>query len=132
MVTCEIDPFLAEFSRPFFARSPHGNKIDVRLGAALETMKNFDTAAEGGFDMIFIDADKGGYAGYYEAALSTPGLLNDGGVIVIDNVLFKGQAYRPRQPVERDFASWNEGGAVLADFNKMVADDPRTEQASIP
>ena len=42
--------------------------------------------------MIFIDADKGGYAAYYEAALSTPGLLAEGGVIVVDNTLFKGQA----------------------------------------
>jgi len=132
MVTCEIDPFLAEFTRPFFARSPHGKKIDVRLGAALDTMKTFDTASEGGFDMIFIDADKGGYAAYYEAALSTPGLLNKGGVIVVDNTLFKGQAYRPRQPAERDFASWNDGGAVVADFNQMVANDPRTEQVMLP
>ena len=32
MVTCEIDPFLKEFSQPFFDRSPHGSKIEVRLG----------------------------------------------------------------------------------------------------
>ena len=79
VVTCEIDPFLKEFSRPFFDKSPHGHKVDVRVGPALATMKGVDVAAEGGFDMIFIDADKGGYAAYYEAALSTPGLLNDGG-----------------------------------------------------
>lgn len=41
--------------------------------------------------MIFIDADKGGYEAYYEACLSVPGLLAEGGVIVVDNVLFKGQ-----------------------------------------
>merc|ERR1719267_295017 len=37
MISCEIDPFLKEFSAPFFAQSEHGHKIDVRLGAALET-----------------------------------------------------------------------------------------------
>lgn len=42
MVTCEIDPFLAEFSRPFFDRSPHGSKIEVRLGSAIESMLKFD------------------------------------------------------------------------------------------
>ena len=83
VVTCEIDPFLKQFTRPFFDKSPHGHKVDVRVGPALATMKGVDVAAEGGFDMIFIDADKGGYAAYYEAALSTPGLLNDGGVIVV-------------------------------------------------
>merc|ERR1719324_2307936 len=38
MVTCEIDPFLAEFSRPFFDRSPHGSKVEVRIGSAIDTM----------------------------------------------------------------------------------------------
>ena len=128
VVTCEIDPFLKEFSRPFFDKSPHGHKVDVRVGPALATMKGVDVAAEGGFDMIFIDADKGGYAAYYEAALSTPGLLNDGGVIVVDNTLFKGQAYLPAQPAAQDYASWNAGGAAITDFNKLVADDPRVEQ----
>ena len=128
VVTCEIDPFLKEFSRPFFDKSPHGHKVDVRVGPALATMKGVDVAAEGGFDMIFIDADKGGYAAYYEAALSTPGLLNDGGVIVVDNTLFKGQAYMPPQPAAQDYASWNAGGAAITDFNKLVADDPRVEQ----
>ena len=80
MISCEIDPFLKEFSKPFFDKSPHGHKVDVRIGPALETMRAYDADAEGGgCDMIFIDADKGGYAGYYEAALSTPGLLADGG-----------------------------------------------------
>ena len=132
VVTCEIDPFLKEFSRPFFDKSPHGHKVDVRVGPALATMKGVDVAAEGGFDMIFIDADKGGYAAYYEAALSTPGLLNDGGVIVVDNTLFKGQAYLPAQPAAQDYASWNAGGAAITDFNKLVADDPRVEQVTLP
>ena len=87
--------------------------------------------AEEGFDMIFIDADKGGYEAYYEACLSVPGLLAEGGVIVVDNVLFKGQAYRPRQAAAKDYASWNEGGTALADFNAKVAADPRTEQVTL-
>merc|ERR1719163_1163264 len=95
-------------------------------------MLNFDRSAEEGFDMVFIDADKGGYEAYYELALTVPGLLKEGGVIVVDNVLFKGQAYRPRQQPEKDYASWNDGGTALADFNKMVADDPRTEQVMLP
>ena len=133
MVSCEIDPFLAEFSRPFFNRSPHGHKVEVRIGAALETMRSYDASAEGGgFDMIFIDADKGGYAAYYEAALTTPGLLADGGVIVVDNTLFKGQAWLPPQPASRDYLSWNDGGVAVAAFNEMVASDARVEQVVLP
>lgn len=133
MVSCEIDPFLATFSKPFFAKSPHGHKVDVRIGAALETMRNYDATAEGGgFDMIFIDADKGGYADYYEAALTTPGLLAEGGVIVVDNTLFKGQAWLPPQEAARDYLSWNAGGVAIAAFNEMVKDDDRVEQVILP
>merc|ERR1719454_2443815 len=133
MISCEIDPFLKEFSRPFFGRSPHGSKIDVRLGPALETMRSYDAVAEGGgVDMIFIDADKGGYAAYYEAALSTPGLLAEGGVIVVDNTLFKGQAYLPAQPQAKDQYNWNDGGRAIAAFNEMVRDDERVEQVLLP
>ena len=46
MVTCEIDPFLKEFSQPFFDRSPHGSKIEVRVGSAIDTMNSFDINAE--------------------------------------------------------------------------------------
>ena len=42
MVTCEIDPFLKEFTRPFFDASPHGSKIEVRIGSAIDTMRSFD------------------------------------------------------------------------------------------
>ena len=62
-------------------------------------MNSFDINKEEGFDMVFIDADKGGYEAYYEACLTVPGLLAEGGVIVVDNVLFKGQACRPRLPL---------------------------------
>jgi len=132
IVTCEIDPFLKEFSKTYFDKSPHGHKIDVRIGPAIETMKSIDVPTEGGFDMIFIDADKGGYKSYYEAALSIPGLLNEGGVIVVDNTLFKGQAYRPRQQESKDYAAWNAGGLAIREFNAFVASDPRVEQVLLP
>merc|ERR1719454_2714714 len=133
MVSCEIDPFLKEFAQPFFDRSPHGHKCEVRLGPALDTMRAYDAAAEGGgFDMIFIDADKGGYAAYYEAALTTPGLLAEGGVIVVDNTLFKGQAWLAPQPAANDQYAWNAGGQAIAAFNDLVRDDPRVEQVMMP
>src|SRR6478752_7556102 len=58
-------PERAEFARSYFDRSPWGERIDVRVGPALETV----TALDGPFDFVFIDADKDGYPDYYEAVV---------------------------------------------------------------
>ena len=66
LVTCDIDPEAAEVAREFYAKSPHGHKIDLRLGPALDTL---ETLNDWVFDVVFIDADKTGYAAYYEKAV---------------------------------------------------------------
>ena len=78
---CEIDPDRAAFAQRYFDRSPHGSKITLHVGPANETIERL----EGEFDLVFIDADKGGYVDYYEAVL--PKLAPDG-VILADNTLF--------------------------------------------
>jgi len=110
LITCELDPEVIAIARSFFARSAHGAKIEVREGAALETMG----ALEGTFDLIFIDADKENYPAYYEAALP---LLVANGLLVVDNVLWSGRVLDPR--TERD-------RAVVA-LNERVHTDPRVE-----
>src|SRR6266542_2196509 len=65
LVTCDIDPEAIEVARSFFERSPHGHKISLREGPALETMRSLEPP----FDLIFIDADKESYIAYYEEAL---------------------------------------------------------------
>src|SRR3982074_272868 len=62
---CELDPERAAFAQRYFDRSPHGSKITLHLGPALETLERL----EGAFDFVFIDADKEGYVDYYEAVL---------------------------------------------------------------
>ena len=62
---CELDPERAAVAQRYFDRSPHGSKITLHVGPALETI----AALEGEFDFVFIDADKEGYVGYYEAVL---------------------------------------------------------------
>ena len=64
VVTCEIDNASASLARRYFARSPHGRKITVRMGPALETMGGLNEE----FDVIFIDADKQNYVNYYRRA----------------------------------------------------------------
>ncbi len=108
LVTCDIDPQAIALAKEFFARGPDGKKIEVREGPALETMKSLDL----GFDLVFIDADKGNYANYYEAALA---LLSPRGIIAVDNVLWSGTVLDPKTDDDK---------AMVA-FNTRVRNDPR-------
>jgi caffeoyl-CoA O-methyltransferase len=110
IVTCERSPERADFARRYFERSPYGDRIDVRVGPALDTIAGLD----GPFDFVFIDADKEGYTGYYEAVVPK---LSPRGVIVADNTLAGGDVVAPVD--ERDRA--------IAAFNDHVQADPRTE-----
>ncbi|MBT7178667.1 MAG: methyltransferase, partial [Nitrospina sp.] len=74
LVTCEMDPIAIAFARKYFSESPHGKKITLLEGPALESIKTLT----GPFDMAFIDADKENYSNYYEAILP---LIRQGGLI---------------------------------------------------
>ncbi|HEY5638544.1 MAG TPA: O-methyltransferase, partial [Dehalococcoidia bacterium] len=88
IVTLELSAEHAAFARSFFERSPDGHKVRLIEGPALDSLK----ALEGPFDLVFIDADKGGYLDYYEAALP---MLSERGVIAVDNVLWGGNVLDP-------------------------------------
>ncbi len=110
LITCDLNPKAAEAARSFFERSPHGRKIQLRLGPALETLKT----PEGPFALAITEADKGGYAAYWDAVLP---LLRPGGLVVADNVLWSGRVLQPESPDDH---------AIVA-FNAKVAADPRVE-----
>ena len=110
IVTCEVDPQRAAIARRHFDASPWGDRIDLRIGPALETIAGLD----GPFDLIFIDADKRNYANYYDAVLPK---LADHGLIVADNVLWSGQVLDPDD-------SSDDTVAIRA-FNDRVRDDDR-------
>jgi caffeoyl-CoA O-methyltransferase len=117
IVTCEIDPEHAEFARRHIAASPHADRIEVRLGPALETIATLD----GPFDLVFIDADKEGYPDYYEATLPK---LSERGLIVVDNTLRGGGVIDPPADDPRTQS--------MARFNDMVLADPRTTCVMVP
>jgi caffeoyl-CoA O-methyltransferase len=122
VVACEIDARAADFARACFGDSPHGGKIAVEVGPAMETLHRL--SAEGlAFDLIFIDADKAGYGGYFRQILDG-GLMAPHGVICVDNTLLQGDPYMsgPSSP----------SGEAIRAFNQMVADDPRVEQVLLP
>src|SRR5262249_45086675 len=65
LITCELNPKAEAMARRYFAQSPHGKKIKIRMGPALQTLKKLT----GPFDFVFIDADKENYLRYYEEVL---------------------------------------------------------------
>jgi len=110
VITCEVDEESAALARQYFARSPLGKKIEIRMGPALDTMRQLT----GPFDLIFIDADKLNYVNYYRRALD---LLSPTGVILIDNVLWDGDVLKQPPPDEKT--------AAIQELNRTVASDPR-------
>ena len=110
VLTCEVDEASAALARRYFARSPIGKKIEVRMGPALDTMRHL----KGPFDLIFIDADKINYVNYYRRSLD---LLSPQGVMLIDNVLWDGDVLKHPAPDEKT--------AAIQELNRVVAADPR-------
>lgn len=123
LVACEVDRYVADFAQALFQGSPHGAKIHVELGAALETLNKLAAAKES-FDLVFIDADKTEYIQYFQTLLDTD-LLAPHGFICVDNTLLQGQPYLP--PEER-----TKNGEAIAQFNHVVKNDPRVEQVLLP
>jgi caffeoyl-CoA O-methyltransferase len=117
LTTCEIKRGHADIARSFFARSPHGHKIKIRLGPALETLAGLPASAR--FDFVFLDADKENYVNYYEAVLPR---LRRGGLIVADNVLWSGHVLAPKKKTDR----------AVVRFNNHVRRDPRVECVMLP
>lgn len=123
VVACEVDQYVADFAKACFQESPHGGKIEARVGSALETLEQLATAQES-FDLVFIDADKTEYVQYYKLLLDKD-LLAPNGFICVDNTLLQGQPYLPEQ--ER-----SKNGQAISQFNQMVKNDPRVEQVLLP
>jgi caffeoyl-CoA O-methyltransferase len=101
LITCDIDPGATAIARRYWDRSPHGRKIQLRLGPALDTI----AALSAPVDFVFIDADKPGYIGYWEAVVP---LVRSGGAILADNVLWSGRVLDPTEPNDRALAAFNE------------------------
>lgn len=114
LISLEVDPLCAEVAQNNINLAGQGNKVEIRLGKALDLLPQIVEANEGPFDLIFIDADKPPYAEYFEYAvrLSRPGTL-----IICDNVIREGKVLDPHcedelvQGVQR--------------FNKALSKDQR-------
>ena len=102
----------------FFKKARQEHKIETIIKPALETLEELKNKK---FDMIFIDADKMNYKQYYEKSL---GLIDQGGLIIIDNVLWHGEVADEKK---NDKFTLN-----IREFNEFVSNDKRVEQVIIP
>jgi O-methyltransferase len=117
LVSCDIDDRWPSVGADFWKRAGVDSRIDLRIGDAAATLDALlAERGPGGFDLVFIDADKANYVRYYEASLA---LVRPGGLIVVDNTLFFGRVVDPNA-VDPDTAAVRE-------LNRLLHQDPRVE-----
>lgn len=120
LVTLEYDPKHAEVARRNIARAGLAERVEVRVGAALDTLPELVAEGAGPFDLVFIDADKDNYPGYLDWSLK---LSRPGTVIVGDNVVRNGAVTDPDSPDARV-------RGVRAFLDKVSA-DPRLDATAV-
>ena len=102
----------------FFKKANQENKIQTIVKPALDSLEELKNSK---FDMVFIDADKMNYKEYYERSLN---LIDKGGLIIVDNVLWHGEV--------ADEDNLDKYTINIRDFNTYVANDKRVEQIIVP
>ena len=127
LVACELDPERAETARLNFAEAGVGDRIEIRVGPATDTLDAILGEGPEPFDLAFIDADKSNYPRYYEACLE---LLRPGGLIVLDNVLRGGAVLDPAA-TEPGRSDGDEGTRAIVELNAKIAADERVDVAML-
>lgn len=120
VVTLELDPGHAEVARKNFENAGLADRIEVRVGAALDTLAVLHAEGAGPFDLIFIDADKPSTPDYFDWAVK---LARKGTLIVVDNVVREGAILAAQ--------SENKHVKGLRDFYSRAAADPRVTATAI-
>jgi caffeoyl-CoA O-methyltransferase len=117
LVCCDISEEFTSIARRYWARADLTDKIELRLGPALDTLRAMPT--EPHIDLAFIDADKTGYPGYWAELVPR---MRPGGVILVDNVLQHGNVLQP----------YGEDAHAIVAFNEQVLADERVESVLLP
>jgi predicted O-methyltransferase YrrM len=120
LVTLEIDPQHAEVARANIARAGLAQRVEVRLGRALDVLPMLAAEGAGPFDLIFIDADKANIPAYFKWALQ---LSRPGSLIVVDNVVREGAV------IESDSPDPSVQG--VRRLNELMAAEPRVSATTI-
>ncbi|MDC1179468.1 class I SAM-dependent methyltransferase [Candidatus Pelagibacter ubique] len=118
LIALDKDKETNKIAVSFFKKANLNNKIQTIVKPALDSL---DELKNSKFDMVFIDADKMNYKEYYERSLK---LLDKGGLIIVDNVLWHGEV--------ADEDNLDKFTVNIRDFNTYVANDKRVEQIIVP
>ncbi len=122
VTACDVSEEFTSVARLYWEKAGVAEKIDLRVGPAVDTLDALIAAGETGtYDFAFIDADKPGYLAYYERVLS---LLRKGGVVAIDNVLWDGKV--------ADMSVFDEDTAAIRQVNEHLHRDERIDLCLIP
>ncbi|MBT8339569.1 MAG: SAM-dependent methyltransferase [Desulfatitalea sp.] len=122
LVACDINPKWTAVARRYWQAADVAHKIQLRIAPAIETLTMLlDDGQCGTYDFAFIDADKESYEAYYESALA---LLRPGGLMMVDNVLWKGYVFDPSHTDSETVA--------IRQFNQNRHQDRRVDISLLP
>jgi caffeoyl-CoA O-methyltransferase len=116
--TIDINNELEPITSKYYALSGMADHIEQYFGAAADIIPGL----AGTFDLVFIDADKSGYAAYYDLVIDR---VKPDGIIITDNVLWSGKVVEPVKANDEDTL-------LIQAFNKKIASDPRVEVVLLP
>ena len=122
VIACDINTETTSIAQDFWQKAGVSHKIDLKLAPALETLDNLIKQNQSNsFDFIFIDADKHNYLQYYERSLT---LLRQGGLMLVDNVLWSGRV--------ADTHAHDKQTLAIRAFNQAIYQDKRISMCLIP
>jgi caffeoyl-CoA O-methyltransferase len=117
LITIEYEPFHAQFAGQQFVRAGISDRVDIRIGAGLEVLSQLaGELGPGSLDVLFLDAIKSEYTGYFELVRSN---IPVGGLVIADNVYGTG-------------SGWIDQGHGTDTFNRHIALDPDFETVAFP
>jgi caffeoyl-CoA O-methyltransferase len=119
LLCCDVNEEWTAVGRRYWERAGLADKIELRLGPAVDTLRALP--ADASFDLAFIDADKPNYPAYYEEILAR---MPSGGLIMVDNVLWGGAVV--------DANATDDNTAAIRAFNDDVAADERVDSVMLP
>ncbi|NQE34624.1 class I SAM-dependent methyltransferase [Microcoleus asticus] len=122
IIACDVSEEYTAIARRYWEAAGVANKISLQLGPAINTLDKLIAEGQAGtFDFAFIDADKENYEAYFERSLQ---LVRNGGLVVIDNVLWSGRVADPQVQ--------DESTTAIRTFNDKLRNDPRVTLSVVP
>ncbi len=121
VITLELDQKHAGVARKNLDRAGVGDRVEIRVGRAIESLRKMIASGEASFDVIFIDADKPSYLDYLNLALQ---LSQPGTIILADNTIRNGRVLEANPP--------DENARSARAYNDAIASNPRLDSIVLP